>query len=410
MMAPKHAVKENKAKPDYAAICNAASGLTVQKGFNQLGPINKFEDLLCPAASPVPGAELAAEQVFHMIEGWRYASAASNAYLNHSKHTALHFAYYAELRAALSLLSWSGIRVRQNAHYYLDVFGNKKTVIHSPTHSAVWGLWKNWVKRPDATKLFRDQIKLTTSVSLSNVLTSLQYVDPSKTLQNWGMDLAKIQSDHTARNTSSYEAFWINSPLSRMSHDDLDLILMLWKLLLPQDSGLLFDSTLISYFVSKALPAMTLRMGGTSEDCLKQIVGAIVTNTGADPALISRRLDTTQYKTKPFDLASSQDSKTENVLCRAFFLLRLSMLATKTSLAVTPNTATADWLTNWFEHAGLWDKKSGVDAYDTNEDYELALDHFNATPVVLTDLWAQDNLKNTVRLTRPEACMVWNVI
>lgn len=403
-MAPK------ASKPDYATICSASSGLMVQKAFNNLGPINKFEDLLCPAGGANAASELAAEQIFHMIEGWRYASAATNAFLNHSQHTALHFAYYAELRAALSLLSWSGIRVRQSAHYYLDVYGNKKSFGPERTHSAVWGLWQHWVKRADATKLFKDQIKLTSSVSLSNVLTSLQYVDPAKTLQNWGMDLAKIQADHTARNTSSYEAFWINAPLSRMSRDDLDLVLMLWKLLLPQDSGLLFDSSLISYFVSKALPAMTHRMGKTSGECLNQIVQSIVTNTGADPELILRRLDTSQYETKPFDLASSVDTKTENVLCRAFFLLRLSMLAAKTSLAMTQNSATMDWLSNWFEHAGLWSKDSGIDAYDTSEDYVIALDHFAASPTVLSELWGEQNLVNTVRLARPEACLVWNVI
>ena len=311
-----------------------SSGIMVQRAFNNLGPINKFEDLLCPGGGANPASELAAEQIFHMIEGWRYASAATNAFLNHSKHTALHFAYYAELRAAMSLLSWSGIRVRQSAHYYLDVYGNKKSFGPERTHSAVWGLWQNWVRRTDATKLFKEQIRLTSNVSLSNVLTSLQYVDPSKTLRNWGMDLAQIQADHTARNTSSYEAFWINSPLSKMSQDDLDLVLMLWKLLLPQDAGLLFDSSLISYFVSQALPAMTQTMGKTTAGCLDEIVKVIVTNTGADAELVLRRLDTTQYTTTPFDLASSVDAKTENVLCRAFFLLRLSMPVSYTHLTL----------------------------------------------------------------------------
>lgn len=410
-MAPRTAAKPNAQKPDYASICSKASGLFVQRGFNQLGPITKFEDLLCPASQLAPATELAAEQVFHMIEGWRYASAATNSFLNNSKHTALHFAYYAELRAALSLLSWSGIRVRQNAHYYLDVFGNKKVVPHSATHTAVWGLWQNWVNRLDATQLFRDQIKLSSGVSLSNVLTSLQYVDPTKTLQGWGLDLAKIQADHLARNTSSYEAFWINSPLSKMTHEDLNLVLMLWRLLLPQDTGLLFDSTLISYFLEKALPGMKAQLGGiTTEDCLGRIVHSIVSDTGADVDLVSRRLDTSQYETKPFELASSVDSKTENVLCRAFFLLRLSMLATKSSLAATQNKATSEWLSNWFEHAGLWSQHSDIEAYDTNQDYEIALDHFKASPIVLSELWSEDNLINTVRLTRPEACMVWNVI
>jgi hypothetical protein len=123
-MAPRHTHRNQPAsrpKVDYAVICRNASGLAVQQAFNSLGPITKFEDLLCPPGKLTGPTELASEQVFHMIEGWRYASAATTAFLNNSQQTALHFAYYAELRAALSLLSWSGIRVKQRGHYYLTI-------------------------------------------------------------------------------------------------------------------------------------------------------------------------------------------------------------------------------------------------------------------------------------------------
>ncbi|MEQ7918950.1 hypothetical protein ABQX22_07115 [Xanthomonas sp. WHRI 1810A] len=397
---------------DYANICANASGVAVQKAFNNLGPVNKFEDLLYPGA--VPGAkELAAEQVFHMVEGWRYASAAVAAFLNNSHQTSLHFAYYAELRAALSLLSWSGIRVKQNAHYYVDQHGVRKIVKSSPTHKAVWGLWQHWTGRSDAKSLFEDQIKLTTEVPLSEVLKGLQYVKPTKTIQGWGIDLAKVSDDHTARNISSYDAYWMKAPLTKTDGADLDLVLMLWKLLLPEEAGLTFDSALISYFVSEALPGMLGADSITELDkiaAVEIIAQEISTNTGLDPDRIARRLTSTQYDKLPFELASSDSAAPRNVLCRCFFLLRLSMLAAKTSMDLATDKSATSWLKNWFEHAGLWSATSDVEPYDVSEDYTIAVDFLKTSKAPISELWGAPNVLSSIKLTRPEACMVWNVI
>lgn len=417
-MAGRRPAKAPKPKPDYASICRNADGSAVQNAFNNLGPITKFEDLLCPPGKLTGPTELAAEQIFHMIEGWRYASAATTAFLNNSQHAALHFAYYAELRAALSLLSWSGIRVKMKNHYYLDSNGSKKPIIHSPTHTAVWGLWQNWVTRSDAQNLFSEHIRLTTGVPLSQVLAALKYIKPTQTIQGWGLDLAKIKDDHSARNTSSYEAYWIKAPLSKMNEEDFELVIMLWKLLLPEESGLTFDGSLISFFVQQALPGMLAELGvsrltetpNTISEVMEIIAAEISTNTGNNYEHIARRLDKSQYDTRPFELASSTDTQPKNVLCRAFFMLRLSMLATKASVQLTNNKSTIEWLSNWFEHAGLWDKQIVDDPYDISIDYVDAVDHFKLSPTSPSEIWMNTNLANTVKLTRPDACMVWNVI
>ncbi|MDR0209225.1 MAG: hypothetical protein LBJ33_08680 [Pseudomonas putida] len=407
-----------KPKVDYASICRNASGLSVQQAFNRLGPVNSFEDLLCPPGKLTGPTELASEQIFHMIEGWRYASAATNAFLNHSQQTALHFAYYAELRAALSLLSWSGIRVKQRGHYYLDNGGVKKPVEHSPTHTAVWGLWQNWVHRSDAQALFNDHIRLTAGVSLSQVLAALRYIQPTQTLQGWGLDLARVKDDHNARNISSYEAYWMRAPLSKMKDDDLELVLMLWKLLLPEEAGLVFDGSLISFFVKQALPGMLESLNATSatpdpnsaEVAVELIADEVSANTGLSTELISRKLNSSQYESLPFELASARDTQPKNVMCRAFFLLRLAMLAAKSSVSLASNNSATEWLSNWCEHAGLWDPTLEIDPYDLSIDYGDAVDYFKTSPAQPSEIWVGANLANTIKLTRPDACMVWNVI
>ena len=62
---------------------------------------------------------LALSSACHAIDGWRYISQSAFAFLNGSRTQALHLAYYAELRAALSILSRSGIGVLKYKHFAL---------------------------------------------------------------------------------------------------------------------------------------------------------------------------------------------------------------------------------------------------------------------------------------------------
>lgn len=216
----------------YADVCMKADGSGTVNGLRALGPITQFSDLLLPATAATPQTTLAAEQLIHLVEGWRYAAAATNAILCHANGPATHLAYYAELRAAMSLFAWSGIRIKQNAHYYLDGNGKKQAVTLQRTHETVWGLWKYWVQRGDVKALFNDHLKLHPAVSLGSVISSVQYVNASATLQSWGLDLWDASHDRRARNDVSYEAVWTGLPLTRMALPEADLIVDLWNLFL----------------------------------------------------------------------------------------------------------------------------------------------------------------------------------
>lgn len=411
---PRNGRQQNKAKtkskqPDYSAICQLADGAQVLHGFEKLGPIRNFTDLLLPSNNADASVSLAAEQMCHMIEGWRYGASAATAYLNNSQQNAVHFAYYAELRAALSLLSWSGIRIRQGDHYYINANGLKTPIENCRTHTAVWALWQHWTTRPDADQLFKEKVKLIPGVSLSDTLNSLQYVRPNATLQNWGIDLAQIKEDHNARNTASYEAFWANNSLKKMTKSDASLILELWKLILPSEgSSLRFDGALVSYFVKSAVIGMSQNQD--QNQTILAISRELAKNTGTEQETILRRLDPSNYNTTPFDLASSKNCNPENIICRAFFLLRLSMLALKTSLSSTKNNAARSWLSNWLEHAGLWQNSELIDPADIPEDYELAVESMNINGSLPFDVWQPQNVEHTAKLLRPDACLIWNML
>lgn len=395
-------------------ICQFSDGSGTLNGLRALGPINNPNDLLLPRTGASPQAILAAEQLVHLIEGWRYAAASTSALLSHANGQALHLAYYAELRAAMSLFAWSGIRVKRREFYYLDSKGQKQTVAHQKTHDAVWGLWNHWVRRNDAKKLFNDHIKLLPSVTLGEVLSSVQYVNASATLASWGLDLWDPSNDHFARNDVSYEALLAAKPLTLMATQDGQLVLDLWKLFLSDGASLAFDAALINYIVADAVPKLAAQSQAdvkpSFQEQLKDVATSIAATTGVDEGEILRRLDHNAYPTRPFSLAAASNSDVGNVVCRAFFLLRMAMMATKISIKTSPQTSAKKWMENWLGHAGIWSPSNSIELFDLEEDYRIAVDEFSLTPPYPQSFWDASNINRSTRLTRPDACIAWGLV
>lgn len=394
-------------------ICQNSDGSATLMGMAELGPVTSFGDLLLPANAN-PQTTLAAEQLIHLIEGWRYIASATNAMLSHAGDQALHLAYYAELRAAMSLFSWSGIRVKQCSYYYLDSQGKQKKLDNQKTHAAVWGLWKEWVKRPDAMSLFNDGIRLHPSVSLGDVVGSVRYVNTAATLSNWGVDLWDATRDRNARNTSSYEAKLASKSLVTMEKKYVDLVLDLWRLFLSDGFSLSFDAALINHIVADAIPKLIHQSQcnpkPTAQEQLADIAISIFATTGVEEVDILRRLNPSAYSFTPFVMAADQATNVENVLCRGYFLLRMAMLATKKSIATSPSNSAKKWMENWLFHVGLWNPGDGIDLVDIEEDYRISVEELDPTPPFPSSLWTAENIGLSARLIRPDACMAWGLI
>lgn len=390
---------------DYAAVCAAASGKAVISGFRGLGPINGFGDTLFRRGGAV-GEQLAAEQISHLVEGWRYAAAATSAYLNNSKDSALHFAYYAELRSALSLLSWSGIRIAHGGYFYLDDNGVKHAFSGDGTHIAVWGIWKEWVKRGDAKGLIDNRVRICPGVSYGDVLRCINVPGQPSLLRDWGYDLLAVgRADRQSRNKASYEPLWSVRGLDVLEDDQLELVRDLWGLLSPSPAGAVFDSALAVQAILTAMPDLVLKKKKNREESFGILIDDICSSTGVDKAAVLAALGVGGVGAKVFSLASASVANVENVLCRAFFLLRVSMLALEDGI---PSSAAATgWMKCWLEHAGLWSGAKGFDAADLIDDYLIALEDFAGADA--KSLWEHDNLPATVKLSRPDACLAWNL-
>ncbi len=306
----------------------------------------------------------------------------------------------------MSLFAWSGIRAKWGAYFYLDQDGiQKQTDRNPPTHTGIWKLWKEWTKRSDVETLLSDNIYLHPLANLRHVVNAINFTIPHKTLNQWGADLVKISNDHSARNTASYDAIWTSAELTRMETKEAELVRDLWKLFLPDGRSLGFDAALCNHFVSILTPE------NDKEAFLDKIATRIAENSGAPKEEIIRRLTPNEYISRPFTSASAPDTGAENVLCRAFLLLRIAMLALKRSLSYPGVSPVAHrWLESWLEHAGLWSRTLEVDPIDIELDYRDAISDLSFPPPLPNSLWGEENSSRLAKLSRPDACIAWSLV
>ncbi len=78
---------------------------------------------------------IAASSTIHCMDGWSYAARAVEAELSGDIDAARHLAYYAELRAAMSILAGAGVGVFHNQHFALRVNGRCAQIVSTGRES-----------------------------------------------------------------------------------------------------------------------------------------------------------------------------------------------------------------------------------------------------------------------------------
>lgn len=181
----------------------------------------------------------------HTLNGWVFLSRALNSYAIGDVHSAWHFAYYAELRAALSILAANGIGVFNEWNAVLDSNGQLVRIDsrNRPlgTHQMAWLALECWVKQhPDAFNVIGNSLKLK-KVSLFDALKQLW---PSANmnqaiftwLSDWSFDISQGAKDRLHRNSASYNPHEI-FPMPCSAKDIHTFFEESWTLLEPQPSS-----------------------------------------------------------------------------------------------------------------------------------------------------------------------------
>lgn len=168
---------------------------------------------------------IAASVFLHCFDGWSYLSQATESLINGDAGTAIHLAYYAELRAAMSFLASEGLGIFNIKHYSVDIH-NQLLRFRGRTHR-VWDVFDAWANHSS------NSIRLLQLIEVNN--TDLDHwlsaagsghqirVQLAKDwLLTWGIDLEQFALDRGHRNEMSYRPQRLRRPIAR--HNLMDIL------------------------------------------------------------------------------------------------------------------------------------------------------------------------------------------
>lgn len=188
------------------------------------------------------GAYLSISAPLHCVDGWTYLSRSINSLIHGDIHTARHLAYYAELRAAISILAAEGIGILNHQHFIID--RSERCVIlpdKRGTHSVVWPVLDYWSQQSSAADLIGSVVK-PYGVSLVDWHREFESATTfpaiaAKWLNGWGLDLHQLNNDHHTRNAVSYRPFRISHQLPASPSDVSKFVKSFWSNFLPSGSS-----------------------------------------------------------------------------------------------------------------------------------------------------------------------------
>jgi len=145
------------------------------------------------------------------MDGWSFLGKAVISHAMGDTEASKHFAYYAQLRAVMSLLASEGIGIFNKKHFSIVNANGRSSDIYGPisnnTHDLVREQFVEWIGLPDSGKLFQKIIRprgiaLETWFSAIST-TALNYL-AKDWLEQWGYDITTLKIDRSVRNNASY--------------------------------------------------------------------------------------------------------------------------------------------------------------------------------------------------------------
>jgi hypothetical protein len=341
---------------------------------------------------------IAASVALHSNDGWSYLGRSVACLLAGDTHRALHLAYYAELRAAMSLLASAGIGIFNNQHFIVSTANTiTKLRFGQGTHIIAWLALEEWSQQPASGALFAQLIRPEgrTLDEWFHAQGGASTLAPqAKTwFMQWGMDLGLATKDRDARNESSYRPDGVPTTWELKARDGLEFVRDMWSTLEPSTassfdqidrhilrlameryyaglSGKAASNTDPAFVALVEATVSAQSLANATEDRLKKF---LLRRSAADDPLIFRysAIRPGVPQTDPFA-----------VMSRAVLLLRVATGSAHHLLhqAGFDATALAFWWQKLGEARGLW--KPG------------------SPPPTLSDLWAdiEDGLREVAEI------------
>ena len=296
----------------------------------------------------------------HVADGWGFLARAFDAIKAGDSRSAVHMAYYAELRAAMSLLASEGVGVFNRRH--VAIGHNYATADYKgpTTHVATWELMKTWGSDPNRSSTILDAITVERKTINewfieASISSSVQHLVASDWLRGWSIDLSIFLEDRNLRNEVSYRPSRIVHSTNTTPVKDkvIDRLLLAWEPLEPSSDrgGALVDQDLLALALSGARDRQNL-----TQWQWEQFVDQ---NLGAASSSLRDYLKSPQNQGHDI-FAWAQDGsvppKVNSVLSRATLLLRIAnaVCALKLDQANIMREDLRFWWDRFGQDCGYW--------------------------------------------------------
>ncbi|WP_141216612.1 MULTISPECIES: hypothetical protein [Nocardiaceae] len=370
---------------------------------------------------------LAASTFVHCGDGWSYLGHGINALLRGDEHSAIHFIYYAELRAAFSLLCSEGIYIGDGVNAIVNRSSEVLVIDQDTTHQAAWKFLDSWSQSKRAQDLLGEILK-PANTNLKNWVASagISGIQPaiSDLLRDLSFDLATFAEDRERRNSATYLP-------TRLHNDDgpplriAKMVANFWRSLepdvlggFPTLDGALLRQVLVKSYGGLNKDSVTDAIDWANwETWLASVAPGNVTASALYKDLVS---EPTRSGTNagPFDTIFSTNptkptitDQAEQMLLRATMLLRLatgsaSRLVEESGIS---KTKIHPWIKSLGEIRGLWPSSDPPeDSLDLWADSELAAEIADDLKTVDRYSMLKELGEMTVTLSQPERVVAWS--
>lgn len=355
----------------------------IGKDLHKIGALQRPKDLSHYIAASCP---------LHCADGWSYFGKALISLLRGDPHRVVHLAYYAELRAAISLLASEGIGIFNQRHFVVDaprsvaVLGDR-----ARTHEFAWGCLKFWSRLSRSGTLFASLVE-------PGGVTLAEWFDPvggvgqisaqaRQWFGQWSMDIGLFVKDREARNDSSYRPDGIPRAWNLNSSDVLSLVSEIWECFEPSSTSPFanLDRYILRIALEGAFTGRTGKTPLTDPAAFEAFVLSVVRGQSFEGGVADHWTDFLLRRTVPVDpklFAYSRLNPTDAdgyaaVLARAALLLRVASGSACQLFRAAGISSTQ--ISFWWEELGmvrgLWPgKKTRTELFDMWEDISLHLE------------------------------------
>lgn len=403
---------------DPSAVVNALSRFRTQACPPWLPAAHPYQDGMLPTGKAAFAAVsdsdmlevIAIRGPLHAIDGWSYLGRAFSALLSGQAHAVRHLSYYAELRAALSILASSSIGIFNRRNAVIDALGKSHIMSDISTHEMAWLALAEWSTGPSSMERLISPVQL----AGASLLKSFREFFPAQTLAgarelmyNWGFDLRLGADDRDQRNWSSYQPTALR-PISTTPAQDVAFLSMFWRTLRP--NGVEIERHLLRILLETEARNHGLEVSDYAhsysrlDEITKSIVSFDFLTRVSDPYdhQFNSWLANTSYPAHPYAM-----------MCRAGLLLRLATGMAEENLrasGVHPSHHFNDWWQDFGACHGLWDPNfPPLATADLWEDIDLALEESATAPNSHRYVWLSALQGNAMRICEAERAALWSL-